>query len=246
MKNEKLSLDQVNTFLQNHTSADFFDVDAKLFMEKYPDSKLIPIIKNAAPFQKAQLDERICAEMLMHGDACIDCIWNNRGFFVNAKGAVLPLGKSGKIELKPEEKQLLDTDLEKANYNEMKKLMFALNLEPKKGDKDAYFSALNHRKHELLLLIEDEKTSDNMEAGDTGTGDETHTGRTEGDTGKTDTDNGESGNTGNAEGGNTEGSNEGNGETGSKVDTTTSASTTDPTTQDAEKKSEGQESSTQA
>lgn len=150
-----MELEKINTFLHNHTGAKFFESDMKLFIEKFPDSKLIPSLKNAVEFQKSQLDERICAELLMHQDACIDCIWENRGFYINAEGFLKPLTeKEENAEFTEAEKQLLDFDLTDPDYNEMQKLIYALDLKvAKKGKKD-YINALSFKKHELMLDIE--------------------------------------------------------------------------------------------
>lgn len=147
-----MELEKINTFLRNHTNADFFEKDVELFKQKFPESKLIASLKNVMEIQKAQLDERICAELLLHKDACIDCIWENRGFYVNAQGFINPLtATTEKPQLTETQKQLLELDVENADYNEMKKLVFALGLNAGKGSKKDYINTLSLEKHNLQI-----------------------------------------------------------------------------------------------
>jgi len=149
-----MELKDLNKFLRNNTGAKYFDADLKLFKEKLPYSKLIKDLENAKEWRKAELDERMCAELLQDKNACIDCIWENRGFFVDAKGFVKPLGEKGNenIELTDAEKELLAFDLtaKKPDYNNMKKLIFDLNLEVKDNKANTYVDVLSQKQSELM------------------------------------------------------------------------------------------------
>jgi hypothetical protein len=159
---EKEIFEKVNTFLHNHTGEQYFEIDATHFIEKYPDSKLIPIIKNAMEYQKAQLDERICAEMLMHSP-CIDCIWERRGYYVNAEGFVKPLSSQVNIEeLSQIEKDLLDFNLgvKKPDYNTMQKFVYEFKLPIQDNKGATYVVALLDKQKEIsekAAFIEEKK-----------------------------------------------------------------------------------------
>jgi hypothetical protein len=146
-----MDIGKINQFLHAYTGAKFFEKDKALFISKYPHSPLIKDLGNAGLHNMAILDERICAEMLMHNNACIDCIWENRGFYVNSQGLIIPLGKSNVDELTDIEKKLLAVDFtQKVNFNTMKKMVFELKLEVPKHDANTYAEALQKKQAELM------------------------------------------------------------------------------------------------
>lgn len=146
-----MDIGKINQFLHAYTGAKFFEKDMAFFISKYPDSPLTKDLQNAGPHNMAILDERICAEMLMHNDACIDCIWENRGFYINNKGFVMPLDKNDTSELTDIEKDILAVDFtQKVNFNAMKKLVFELELVVPKHDAKTYAEALQKKQAELM------------------------------------------------------------------------------------------------
>ena len=134
-----MELKDLNAFLHQHTGAKYFEADLKLFKEKFPESKLIKDFENTPEFKKAEYDERICAEMLMHQNACIDCIWENRGFYRDKNNFIKPLGEkeTQTATISELEKALLDFDLsvKKPHYNTMKQFVydFKLKIADEKG-----------------------------------------------------------------------------------------------------------------
>jgi hypothetical protein len=123
-----------------------------LFVKTFPFSKLIKDLQNCIPGRKAEMDERICNELLMHEKACIDCIWENRGYYVNNSGAIKPLSEKDddKVKLTEFEEALVSVDLSKLKYNDLKKLVFDQKIKTKDNRTDTYLSVLIPLQKEAL------------------------------------------------------------------------------------------------
>lgn len=149
-----MELKDITKFLRNNTGAKYFDADLKLFKEKFPHSKLLKDLEKVPDWRKVDLDERMCAELLQDKSACIDCIWENRGFFVDAKGFVKPMSDKGKenVDLSDVEKALLEFDLtvKKPDYNKMKQFIFDLKLEVKDNKAATYIDVLKTKQTYLM------------------------------------------------------------------------------------------------
>jgi len=144
-----MELKEIQHFLNHHIGEQFFEKDMELYKAKFPQSRLIPELNNAQKYNKAQLDERMCFELLNEGGQCIDCIWENRGFIRDSKGFIVPMQKEG--ELNEFEKELLAIDLDGDHkYNVFKTLVYGLQLPTIDNKGETYIAALKDKKAELL------------------------------------------------------------------------------------------------
>jgi len=160
----------IESFLGNHIDEKWFEKDKELFIKQFPQSKLIPDLHNAQKYNKKHLDERICAELLMHGGVCDCTIWENRGFTINKNGFIIPL-KADNEPLEEEQKLLeFDLEVEKPKYNDLKELIFALKLPTSDNKSLTYIEALKIKKAELIAKYS--KPADLTPIGDQGKDDE--------------------------------------------------------------------------
>jgi len=162
---------EINHFLMNHTDEKWFDADKELYKKIFPASKLLPDLELAGKYNKKELDERMCYE-LMNSAVCDCTIWEGRGFTKDKDNFIVPLKKVG--ELNEFETELLAIDLDgKHKYNVLKTLVFGLLLPTSDNKGDTYLAALKAKKAELLLTaaslteeqvesgLESEKDQDN-------------------------------------------------------------------------------------
>lgn len=151
-----MELKKIQEFLNNHVSAEWFDVDLILYEQKFPSSRILNDLKNAINFQKQGFDERICYELMQDGGVCDCAIWENRGFTIDANGLIVPL--TSKEEPTDFEKQLLELDLDqpKPKYNDIKALVFGLKLAVSDQLIGTYIEALTVKKAELITKFQPE------------------------------------------------------------------------------------------
>ena len=149
-----MELKKIQEFLNNHVSAEWFDVDLILYEQKFPSSRILNDLKNAINFQKQGFDERICYELMQDGGVCDCAIWENRGFTIDANGLIVPL--TSKEEPTDFEKQLLELDLDqpKPKYNDIKALVFGLKLAVSDQLIGTYIEALTVKKAELIAKFQ--------------------------------------------------------------------------------------------
>lgn len=150
----KMEFKDINTFLHNHVGEKWFDIDLKLYKSIFPNSKLLVELERAQKYNKVQLDERMCSELMTH--AVCDCsIWENRGYTKDKDGFIVPMksdvqGPDSANQLLAID-QLLATNLdEKQKYNTLKALVIGLGL-PTKDKKEATYIVALKDKQALLL-----------------------------------------------------------------------------------------------
>lgn len=147
-----MELEQIHDFLHNHIGAKWFDTDLPLYKKIFPQAKLIEQLEQCPEFKKSELDERMCAEMMMNGAVCDCSIWENRGYTLNKDGFIVPLLKNG--ENSEEELELLAIDLDaKQEYNTLKKLVFAFGLHTINNKEKTYINVLKAKKAEIKLAV---------------------------------------------------------------------------------------------
>lgn len=144
------SFAELNDFIIKHTDAKYFADDLKLYKKHFPNSKLIPELERAPDYAKKNLDERMLYELLNNQDSCIDCIWENRGFIFDGV-KLIPLDINEKQNGEPTEKEILINTLLKADlpllkHNDLKKFVFALELNK---------NCPNHKKETYLQVLND-------------------------------------------------------------------------------------------
>jgi len=124
-----------------------------------PDSKILKDLENAPEFKKAQLDERMVAELLRDGGQCTDCIWEGRGYMRDSEGFIVPMQASG--ELNEFEKQLIAIDLDaKPNYNTLKGIIFGLGIQPLDNKVATYVAVLSKIKADIIVKTNPTATQD--------------------------------------------------------------------------------------
>lgn len=133
---------QINDFVANHTGAQFFEADKKLFKKLFPDSKLLPDLEKAEVFQHKNLDERMVLEILSADRVCMETVWEFRGIVKAKKEDTKTPPENPDFEGNVD--ALLHTDLNTANHNELKKLVYGLKLEGRCVDhkKETYIQVL--------------------------------------------------------------------------------------------------------
>jgi len=142
---------EINDFIVNHSGSQWFDVDLKLYKERFPRSLILKALEEAQEFQKKELNERMIAELLRDGGQCIDCILENRGYYRDKDGFIVPMQKEG--ELNEFEKQLLEIDLDKkTDYNTLKAIIFGLEIHTSDAKHKTYIEALRPIKAKLTLI----------------------------------------------------------------------------------------------
>lgn len=147
-----MELEKIHDFLHNQISDKWFDVDLSLYVKIFPQSKLLEALSNIPDFKKTELDERMCAEMMLNGAVCDCTILENRGFTRDKDNFIVPLTRNG--ELDGFEKELLALNLDdKPKYNTLKKLVFGLGLHTPNNNVNTYVTVLKEKKT-LLLQIE--------------------------------------------------------------------------------------------
>ena len=143
-----MELQKIQAFLINHTGAKFFAADVVLFKQKFPASPLIPELDRVETYNIAQLDERICYELLQEAGICDCVIWENRGFTIDKDGFIVPMKKEN--EPSEDEKILMTMNLnEKQVYNELKALLFAFELTVDNQKEITIIEALKAKQIEL-------------------------------------------------------------------------------------------------
>lgn len=146
-----MELKDIQTFLNNHCGEQYFYKDLELYKQKFPQSRILRELENAQNYNKAQLDERMCYELLTEGGQCLDCLWEHRGYYRKKDGFIVPIEKDK--ELTTFEKELLAIDLNcNHKYNVLKALVFGLQLTTPNAKAETYIYALTARKAELVAL----------------------------------------------------------------------------------------------
>lgn len=129
-----MTLAELNNFIISHADVKYFEADVKLYKKHFPNSRLIPELEKAPEYSKKALDERMIYELLNNQDSCIDCIWENRGYIRNGEEKILPLPTPPTASNTQPATTPQPTNLAKAKYNVLKKLVFEQGLQSKCPD----------------------------------------------------------------------------------------------------------------
>lgn len=163
------SFAELNDFIIKHTDAKYFDDDLRLYKKHFPNAKLIPELERAPEFAKRNLDERMLFELLNNQDSCIDCIWENRGFiFDGSKLVPMKAKDESAVPMSPEMQvilaELLKSDLPTLKHNDLKKFVFALELDSNcpNHKKETYLKVLNEFIESLTPSQSTESHSDQV------------------------------------------------------------------------------------
>lgn len=161
-----LNFSDKNNFVVAHTSAKYFEKDAKLFRVTLPTSRLIIELGRANQFNKEKLDGRMLMEMLNF--ITPEKILKNRGVLKKKKAPTTPAVVLDPLKVE----DLLSVDAKSLDYNkELKPLVKHLKLITKDKSKDALLAALRVYKESITDAdnVESGPSVDDSKASDSGT-----------------------------------------------------------------------------
>lgn len=157
-KNNYTGIEIVN-LVSKHADKKHFDADLKLYKKYFADRRALKTFEQKFEPMLKQYDERMVHELLIDARLPIEAILENRGVKPESKKETSNPDKAGN-EYQKALDQLKETDIENAKYNELKKLVFALNIDVADNKGDTYKAALL----ELKEQSEPEARGDNPEA----------------------------------------------------------------------------------